>query len=65
MPNWSGEDSSDSTFGVLECKRCLQDFQLDELDESGEIPPHECLGEIWKSGSFPRDVCHRPVKVNR
>lgn len=58
MPNWTTDETGESRFNLLECKRCLQDFE----PVKGEIPEHKCLGGIYKSESKNGEY-YKPVRV--
>lgn len=63
MPNWT-DDEGTNWFNKLECKRCLGLF---EIDSTGEIPVHSCLGSLFKSVTYltehGRVEYHEPVRV--
>ena len=59
MPNWT-DDEGRNHFEKLDCKRCLQTFDVNEV---GEIPIHKCHGGYYKSGW--NGLCHHaPIKVS-
>ena len=59
MPNWT-DDEARNHFGKLDCKRCLQTFDANEV---GEIPIHKCHGGYYKSG-WDGLYHHAPIKVS-
>ena len=60
MPNWTDETGYD-WFNKLECKRCLNRF---EIDKRGEIPVHDCHGGRYDSVSTGGEW-HLPRKLSK
>jgi hypothetical protein len=58
MPNWT-DDEGRNHFGKIDCKRCNQEFNHNEV---GEVPVHECIGGYYTSG-FDGVQHHAPLKA--
>ena len=59
MPSWTTESGFD-TFGKLECKRCLEWFEIFD-----EIPVHECVGGVLCRSESAGGFHHVAVIVPR